>query len=282
MTKEIIQKTVQFIKECEGVLIGAGAGLTAAVGINYTDKKKFAEVFPAWVKRGFSMQYQLMGYRNWTQAEQWGYYTTHLKYVYFQQKTNQLYQQLLSIIGDKDYFVMTSNVDELFHKNGFDTSRIYTPQGSYGKIQCTTPCSDRVWDIVPFYEKMLVALDPVTQVLTDKAAIPQCPICGENMFINVRIDNSFLEKPYLEERQRLTEWLSENRVKKLALIELGAGYNTPGVIRIPMESIHANFANTSFIRVNMDYAQIPNAIRENSISIQGDIKEFINNILKFK
>ena len=179
MTKEIIQKSKQLIAESDYVFIGSGAGLTAASGINYSDKEAFAKYYPAWVKKGFSTQYQLMGYRNWTQAEQWGYYTVHLSYVYFQQKQNELYQKLRTIIGNKDYFSMTSNVDELFHKNGFDNNKLYSPQGSYGKIQCTTPCSKEVWDITPFYDKMLKALDPEKQLLVDDAAIPKCPNCGK-------------------------------------------------------------------------------------------------------
>ena len=191
-----IQKCSKLLEAADAVLIGAGAGLTAAAGISYTDKVKFAELFPTWVKKGFSMQYQLMGYTGWSEAEKWEYYTVHLNYVYFQQTTNPLYRQLREIVGDKDYFVMTSNVDELFHKNGFDRERIYSPQGSYGKIQCTVPCSDTLWDIKPYFEKMRQALHPTEQYFTDPTCIPKCPNCGGSMFINARVDSSFIEKPY--------------------------------------------------------------------------------------
>ena len=279
MGSDLIQSSAHLLHEADAVLIGAGAGLTAAAGISYTDKAKFAEIFPAWVKRGFSMQYQLMGYRGWTEAEMWGYYTVHLNYVYFQQKTNRLYQALREMIGAKDYFVMTSNVDELFHKNNFDRNQIYSPQGSYGRIQCTVPCTpDSVWDIQPFFDKMTLALDPVEQVLTDPSAIPRCPNCGEPMFINARIDNSFIETPYEPERERLVSWIKRIGDKRLLLIEFGAGYNTPVVIRMPMERIATQLTNASFIRVNWEYADVPLNLQKRAVSVQGDIAAFINGV----
>lgn len=278
LSKNIITNTRQLLDESEYILIGAGAGLTAAAGIDYTGKEAFAHYFPAWVKRGFRMQYDLMGYRNWTQSEHWGYMTVHLDYVYFQQARNELYQQLRKIVGDKDYFIMTSNVDKLFHKNGFDSYKIYTPQGSYGNIQCTTPCSHQVWDTKPFFDKMVKNLDAETQILADDSAIPKCPNCGENMFLNVRVDRSFIEKPYQKGLSNLTNWLNINKDKKILLLELGAGYNTPGVIRMPMESIKAALPNSSLIRVNMKYPEIPIQIQDNSISVRGNIENFINEL----
>lgn len=280
MNNEILKKSIQMIEEADAILIGAGAGLSAAAGINYMDKEKFAEHFPAWKKRGFDMQYQLMGYRNWTMAEQWGYYTVQLGYVYFNRKENELYQSLRNLIGSKPYFVMTSNVDELFRKSGFDANQIYTPQGNYNKIQCTVPCSDEVWDMQPFYEKMKKALDPETQVLTDEAAIPKCPICGSDMFIHARLDHSFIDLEHDEERKRLTTWMDEHGAKNILLLELGAGFNTPMVIRYPMESLYKNLPNASFIRVNLDHADIPQFGKEQSLSYESDIAEWIRPLEK--
>ncbi|PSW06765.1 NAD-dependent protein deacetylase of SIR2 family [Photobacterium lipolyticum] len=278
MQSSVVKPCAELIQSADAVLIGAGAGLTAAAGINYTDTKKFADIFPGWVKKGFTMQYQLMGYPYWTQVEQWGYYAVHLDYVYFQQKNNALYQQLRQLIGDKDYFVMTSNVDQMFHKNGFDRSRIYSPQGSYGKIQCTKPCTHEVWDIEPYFQKMQQALDPADQVLTKEDAVPCCPNCGGTMFINARIDGSFIEAPYKDEYQRLMKWLEKNSKNKIVLLETGAGYNTPTVIRMPMENLASVLPSSTLIRVNMEHAEVSKEIEHKSISIQGDIKSFIEGV----
>lgn len=273
-----IQQCADVIEEAEAVLIGAGAGLSAAAGINYTDKKIFVELFPAWVKKGFTMQYELMGYTGWSQAEQWGYFTVHLGYVYFGQQKNRLYHTLKGLIDQKDYFVMTSNVDDMFHKNGFATDRIYAPQGSYGRLQCTTPCSDALWDTKPFYEKMKDGFDPVEQVIKDPESIPVCPKCGGTMFIHARADNSFIETVQRKERTRLIQWLNGLGAKKVVLLELGAGYNTPVVIRFPMEELAMNLPNVSYIRVNLDYSGIPGEIKGQKFSFKEDIAAFIKNI----
>lgn len=278
MNQEIINKSTQLIENADAILIGAGAGLTAAAGINFMDKEKFAEYFPAWKKRGFEMQYQLMGYSNWTMAEQWGYYTVHLDYVYFSQGKKELYQSLRNIVGDKSHFVMTSNVDELFRKNDFDHNRIYTPQGSYGKIQCTVPCSEQVWDMKPFFNKMKAALNPKTQVLNQERAVPKCPNCGEDMFIHARKDRSFIDAEHRQALLNLQQWLTAQQGKNILLLELGAGFNTPMVIRYPMESLYQKFPNTSFIRVNLDDAEILNGQPTTSLSIKGDIAQWINSI----
>ena len=267
--KEILREQ---IKNADCILIGAGAGLTAAAGINYGDTQKFKEIYPAWAKRGFNAQYELMGYRGWTMKEQWGYYTVHLDYVYFSQKENDLYQKFRELIGEKEYFVMTSNVDELFHKNGFENNKIFTPQGSYGKIQCTKPCIDKVWDVAPFYEVMKNNLNLETQVLKDESAIPKCPNCGEDMFLNVRIDGSFIESPYDAGRESLTKWVEQHKKKKMLLIEIGAGFNTPMVIRYPMERIAHQLDDTTFIRINPQYPEIDNRINSNKFSISSDVK----------
>ena len=98
------------------------------------------------------------------------------------------------------------------------------------------------------------------------------------MFVNVRIDGSFLDEPYKQELKHLQHWLDKAKDKKVLLLELGAGYNTPGVIRMPMERIKASFNNASFIRVNMEYAEIPPQIKKNSLSVKGNISSFIEEL----
>lgn len=274
----VVSQVANALKQAEVVLIGAGAGLTAAAGISYLDQEKFAEVFPGWVKKGFRMQYELMGYPYWSQREQWGYYKVHLNYVYFQQHANPLYQSLYNMVKDKEHFVMTSNVDGLFYKNGFSRERLYAPQGDYGKIQCTKPCIQKVWDIKPFLDKMDESFDPIEQVLTDDSAVPRCPNCGSDMFIHARIDDSFIDSIHRQEYQRLLNWLQENSEKKILLLDLGSGFHTPTIIRFPMEQISKIIQNTTLVRVNIDHAELPSDLCDKGISIKGDIKEFIEAI----
>ncbi|MBE1276692.1 Sir2 family NAD-dependent protein deacetylase [Enterovibrio baiacu] len=278
LNHQTLQQVARLLDDADAILIGAGAGLSAAAGINYLDREKFAQVYPGWVKKGFRTQYDLMGYSAWTQREQWGYYKVHLEYVYFSQKENPLYRALYERVKDKTHFVMTSNVDGLFYKSGFDRHQVYTPQGDYGKIQCTVPCSQEVWDIKPFLDKMDESFDSMAQVLTSDEAVPKCPNCGEDMFIHARIDGSFIDTVHEEERQRLIEWLNANMDKKVVVLDLGSGFNTPTVIRKPMEQITASFPDTTLVRVNLDHANVPPSLGDKAIAVQGDIRAFVEGI----
>ncbi|KXF80768.1 SIR2 family NAD-dependent protein deacylase [Enterovibrio coralii] len=275
---QTLKNISSLIKDADAILIGAGAGLTAAAGINYLDREKFAEVYPGWQKKGFNAQYELMGYPYWSQEEQWGYYKVHLEYVYFSQSANPLYQTLFDLVKDKDYFVMTSNVDGLFYKSGFARERFYAPQGDYGKIQCTTPCSEQVWDIEPFLAQMDPYFDPVEQVLTSDDGVPKCPNCGETMFIHARVDGSFVDKVHEGEREALISWLDSNREKKVVLLDLGSGFNTPTVIRHPMEQITRAFPDAHLVRVNLDHTSTPPDLGFRATAVKGDIKAVIEQV----
>lgn len=233
------------LTQCDAVLIGAGAGLTSAAGIDYLDRTAFSRYFPGWVNKGFTAQYELMGYRHWTQMEQWGYYKAHLEYVYYSQTSNPLYQALYQLVKDKDYFVMTSNVDGHFYKNGFVRERIYAPQGDYGQIQCTKPCTNEVWDIKPYLDRMEPYFDKEKQVLTSELGVPKCPHCAADMFIHARIDGSFIDEIHEPERQSLLNWFTGLDNKRVLLLDLGSGFNTPTVVRLPMEKITQALPNVA-------------------------------------
>ncbi len=138
-----LQAVSELIKQADAVLIGAGAGLSAAAGLNYLDRDKFAEVYPGWKRKGFNAQYELMGYPYWNQLQQWGYYKVHLEYVYFSQGANPLYQSLYDLVKEKDYFVMTSNVDGLFYKSGFDRQRFFRPREITARYSAPNPALSR-------------------------------------------------------------------------------------------------------------------------------------------
>lgn len=116
-------------READHVLIGAGAGLSAAAGIDYTDTADFTRVFPVLARRGFRARYQLIGYHRWTQQQHWAYWATHVSNVRFGARPHPAYARLRELVASKDSFVLTSNVDAMFERNDFDTSRIFTPQG---------------------------------------------------------------------------------------------------------------------------------------------------------
>ena len=256
------ERAAEILGNAEAVLIGAGAGLSAAAGLDYTDETAFSEKFPAMLQYGVRNQYQLMGYPFQDEALKWGYLAANLDYVY-RTGPSQVYRDLFDIVEQRNYFVMTSNVDRFFHKNGFAEDRIYTPQGDYAFLQCLTPCHQGVWDAKPVVARMIPHIDPATQKVTDCSTLPTCPNCGEAVYMNVRAGHWFVEEPYLSQADALNHWLNTTRSAPLAVLEIGAGFNTPGVIRAPMEAIGTRWSNANFIRINREHTESP----EGTISI---------------
>ncbi|WP_282153383.1 hypothetical protein [Ruegeria atlantica] len=272
---DVITQAAQIVADADAILIGAGAGLSAAAGLDYTSEAEFAERFPGMSQYGARYQYQLMGYPFPNEALKWGYYSVALDYVYRAQ-TTEVYQNLRAIVGGKAHFVMTSNVDRYFHKNGFAEEQIFTPQGDYERFQCFNRCHDGTWDGKPFVAAMLPHVNRKTQMVEDPNTLPTCPRCGGQVFMNVRGGNWFVEDPYRPQARRFPEWLSEREGMQLALIEIGSGFNTPSVIRVPMETISSQLPNATLIRINRDHANGP----KGTVSIRATADQALAQILE--
>lgn len=270
MKEAAFATAVEWFAQAPHVLITAGAGLSASAGFDYGDTKRFAELFPAFVKQGFTARYQTIGYNDWTAAEKWGYWAIHVDDIRFGPRCDPIYRDLLSVVKSKDYFVMTSNVDQLFPRNGFDSLRMFTPQGDYGLIQCNRGCKEHVWDSEPVVARLLECIDPLTQTVQDDAAIPRCPTCGGETFLNVRIDRFFVERPYDEQRTRITNWSTKVGRDPVLVVEIGAGFNTPGVVRWPGEQLVASHPESKLIRINAQHPDTPAALAGRALGFAGD------------
>jgi NAD-dependent SIR2 family protein deacetylase len=187
--------------------------------------------------------------------------------IRFQTPPHEVYTSLFRLVEQKEHFVITSNVDGMFVKGGFAEKRVFTPQGDYARYQCLTPCTTETWPVAPIIERILPTIDPATQEITDLTAIPRCPRCGGPVFANVRGGPWFVEEPYLEQEQRFTDWVTASSEKRLVILEIGAGFNTPGVIRWPLEQITHTFDETHLIRVNLDYPEVPRVLAAKATSL---------------
>ncbi|MFH1116893.1 MAG: NAD-dependent protein deacetylase of SIR2 family, partial [Pseudomonadota bacterium] len=263
-----IQRFVELLHDADCVLVGAGAGLSVDAGIDYTDTVSFARRFPALAKHGFRMKAELIGYTGWTPEVQWGYLSLHVNEVRFQPPPHLVYRRLREMVTGKDYFVMTSNVDGMFFKSGFAANKVFTPQGDYARMQCLTPCRNATWPTKPIIDRILPTVDPETQEVTDPNVIPRCPHCGGEVFMNVRGGRWFIEDPYLPQSEALAGWLDGTRDSRLLAIEFGAGFNTPSVIRWPMEVIVHEHPRARLVRVNLQWPQVPEVIASQALSLQ--------------
>lgn len=257
----------QWFRDADFVLVGAGAGMSVEAGNDYNDKVDFARRFPAMVERGFTHPYQLVGFHDWESPElMWGYLGMHMNHVLEMPPHEPTYGALLRLLRGKDTFVVTSNVDEFFVKNGFDPARIYTPQGSFNYIQCLKPCrADAVWPAKDALAAIKATVDLATQCVPSKS-VPTCPHCGGATMANVRGGSWFLETQYKAGQDKLAQWLAhvEKELKQseataapktLLVLDLGCGFNTPTVVRLRTERIAARLApRARFVRVNPVHA----------------------------
>ena len=247
-------------------------GLTTGTG------NVFGVLFPALHAVGFGARNELIGYPL-PPRHQWGFWAVHVNDIRLGDQPSPVYQDLRRVVGDRDYFVMSSNVDALFTRNGFDHARVYTPQGDYALYQCLKPCTREVWDARGILQRALDDYDPATGA-TSEAAVPACPNCAGPVSLNVYAGQWYINDHFQRQFDGLSAWLKEGAAAghTTAIIEIGSGFNTPGVIRWPIERIATHLPKSRLIRINRDHPGVPSAISERSASLSADAKEILHHI----
>lgn len=256
--EERIERARRTISDADCIIIGGGAGLSAAAGHDYGGER-FENNFADFIKKyGVEDMYSATFYPFKTQEEKWAYWSRHILLNRFG-PSEKLYEQLFALVKDRDYFVVTTNVDGLFQKAGFDGERIFAVQGDYGKIQCAKACHDRLYDDEKLVKQM-VAEQKDCKI--PRYLVPKCPVCGGKMEVNVRKDMFFVQdENWYRANGNYGKFLDGAEGKKVALLELGVGFNTPSIIRFPFERMTYSQKSTTLIRVNSDY---PDPIEENT------------------
>ena len=250
---ERIAKTRQLIAEADHVIIGAGAGLSAAAGLEYSGEA-FEHEFREWILRyGITDLYSSSFYPFETEEERWAYWAKHIWFARYQPEAKPLYRQILSLVEDKDYFVITTNVDGQFEKAGFDTQRIFATQGDYAFFQ---PADGSPKELYPNKQWVEQTLPAIHDCRIPTQLIPHTPD-GKLVAMNLRCDDTFVEdKHWYEQADRYSQFIEKSYDKRLLLLEFGVGFNTPVIIRFPFERMAAQFPQTSLVRFNRDYPQL--------------------------
>ena len=274
-----IDRAAKNIRNTDCVIIGAGAGASTAAGIQYGGKR-FTDNFAEFIKKygGHYMtdMYAAGFYPYPSEEAKWGYWSKHALMNRFDPPALPLYTELYDLVKNKEYFVLTTNVDHQFYKAGFDEKRIFATQGDYGKIQCQKACHPKTYDAKDLFRKMDKAR---RDCLIPSELVPKCPVCGGNMAMNLRCDNYFVEdEAWHEAADRYAGFLEQNKDKKVVLLELGVGFNTPIIIRFPFEKMVRENSSYSLIRLNMDEAVVPESFGERAIGIGGDMAKAITDI----
>lgn len=277
--EEQIMKAYDYINHADMILIGAGAGLSTAAGLNYTGKRftdNFREFIDTYGSTNMRDMYSSGFYAFSTEEAKWGYWSKHSKVNRIDPPALPLYKKLYEIIKGKDYFVITTNVDHQFQKAGFSDDRIFATQGDYGLIQCEKGCHSKTYDAIELFEQM----DAMREAcLIPSNLVPKCPVCGGRMTMHLRCDQFFVEDEFWHmAARRYWDYCTRMEGKKVVLLELGVGFNTPAIIRYPFEKMTHENHEYFLVRCNLDEAFVPQSLENRAVGIHEDIAKCINDI----
>ena len=268
-----INRLKKAIEEENVVVIGAGAGLSTSAGFVYNGER-FEKHFSEFGKKyGFKDMYSGGFYPYETPEEMWAYWSKFIFVNRYMDAPKPVYDRLLSLVKDKDYFVITTNVDHCFQKAGFDKKRLFYTQGDYGLFQCSEPCSDVTYENEAMVRNMV---EQQKDMKIPSDLIPKCPKCGKPLTMNLRSDAKFVEdEGWHEAAARYHDFL-QSHGGKILYLELGVGYNTPAIIKYPFWQMTADNPNAIYACLNYGEAACPQEISDRSICIDGDIGEILS------
>lgn len=266
-------KVLKLINEAEAVVIGAGAGLSAAAGIVYSGER-FESKFAAYIDRyGMKDMYSAGFYPFETQEEKWGYWSQHIYENRYAVGKTALYERLLEIVKDKEHFVLTTNVDHQFALAGFEEDRIFATQGDYGLFQCSKPCHTTLYHNEAIVKKMI---ENQKDCRVSSNLVPKCPKCGENLTMHLRADDTFVQNEDWDiAHSRYQKFIQENQSKKIVFLELGVGMNTPSIIKYPFWKLTYELDDAFYICLNKGDASVPREIKKNAYCLERDIAEVL-------
>lgn len=237
--------------QADAVIIGAGAGLSAAAGIDYSGDD-FRREFRPWIERyGITDLYSSSFYPFATEEERWAYWARHIWFARYRVGGTPLYQALHEWVKGKPHFVITTNVDAQFEKAGFDPERIFATQGDYGYLQDAEGEDRQLYYNEETVREMLAATEDCR---IPTRLVPRDPQNGHRMEVNLRCDDRFVEDNHWHRQcDRYADFVRSMQGARLLLLEFGIGYNTPSIIRFPFEQMAARLPHTALVRFNRDY-----------------------------
>ena len=273
---EQIDRLKNEIENAEAIIIGAGAGMSASAGFAY-DGERFEKHFADFrQKYGITDMYSGGFYPYNSLEEYWTWWSRHIWVNRYDIAAGKPYMDLLNIVEDKDYFVLTTNVDHQFQLAGFDKKRLFYTQGDYGLWQCSKACHDKTYDNEETVRKMV---SEQRGLKIPSELIPKCPVCGAPMTMNLRCDNSFVQdEGWYAAANRYQDFIRRHKGMHILFLELCVGANTPAIIKYPFWQMTAQNRHAVYACINYGEAITPKEIKEQSICINKDIGAVLENL----
>lgn len=288
-----IARLREAIGSADAIVVGAGAGISAAAGLTYAGER-FERLFADFVaKYRFRDMYSAGFYPFASLEEHWAYWSRHIWCNRYEAAPKNTYGKLLRLLDGKDFFVITTNVDHQFQLAGFPKQRLFYTQGDYGLWQCCEPCHPETYDNYQFVRRMIEAQgfhigddgtlkvpEGALAMTVPRELVPRCHVCGKPLVMNLRVDGTFVEdRGWHEAGRRYQRFIDEHRRGKVLYLELGVGGNTPGIIKYPFwRATHSN-AHATYACINLGESYTPADIRKRSILLDEDIDRALADLL---
>ena len=273
---EQIERLQKVLQDSDAVVVGAGAGLSTAAGFTYASER-FEQHFSDFAQKyGIQDMYSGGFYPFATPEEHWAYWSRYIYVNRYMDAPKPVYDDILKLVQDKDYFVITTNVDHCFQKAGFDKKRLFYTQGDYGLFQCSEPCCQETFENEAMIREMVKRQENM-KIPTE--LLPVCPHCGKPLTMNLRSDDKFVEdEGWHRAAERYENFLRTHAGGKILLLELGVGYNTPVIIKYPFWQMTAKNPNATYVCINQGQAVCPQEIEQRSICMNADIGQILQSL----
>lgn len=264
------------IETADAIVIGAGAGLSTAAGFTYTGER-FQRYFADFIEKyHFKDMYSGGFYPFETPEEHWAYWSRYIYINRYMDVDNGTYQRLFELLKNKDYFVLTTNVDHQFQKSGFDKHRLFYTQGDYGLFQCSKPCHNKTYDNEEIIRRMYIEQK---NMRIPSELVPKCPECGKPVTMNLRSDDKFVQdEGWYRASRRYGDFLRRHQNSDVLFLELGVGFNTPVIIKYPFWQMTLKNPNAVYACINYSEAFCPEELKSKSICISGNIAQVLRDM----
>lgn len=273
-----IKQLKQALNQADAIVIGAGSGLSTSAGFTYSGER-FERYFGDFIEKyGFEDMYSGGFYPFDSLEEYWAYWSRYIYINRYMDPPKPVYEDLLKLVKDKDYFVLTTNVDHCFQKASFDKERLFYTQGDYGLWQCSKPCHNKTYDNEKTVKQML---ETQKNMRVSSELVPYCPVCGAPMSMNLRVDNTFVEdEGWHKASKQYQIFLQKNKDSHILFLELGVGGNTPVIIKYPFWQMTYDNPKAQYVCLNFGESIVPKEIQNRSICISEDIGKVLSEILR--
>ena len=275
---DAIEQLAQALGEADAIVIGAGAGLSTAAGFTYSGSR-FQESFADFIEKyGFGDMYSAGFFPFPTPEEQWAYWSRHIWCNRYEPAPRDTYDKLRQLVEDRDFFVITTNVDHQFQLAGFPKERLFYTQGDYGLWQCSEPCHAQTYDNFETVRRMIAEQ---RDMRVPSELVPTCPRCGKPMTMNLRADDTFVEDAgWHAAAERYRKYLEAHATGTVLYLELGVGNNTPVIIKYPFWRFTNANPQATYACMNLGEEYVHPSIEDRSILVNADIDQVFHDLLR--